>query len=48
MQLDMKQNVGQCDVRSKVLFMDEVSGFHYVVKVFHDKTVVYSEENGLH
>ena len=48
MQLDMKQSKGQRDVSSKVLFMDEVAGFHYVVKVFHAKTVVYSEENGLH
>lgn len=46
-QLDMKQSAGQRDVQSKVLFMDEVSGFHYVVKVFHAKNVVYSEEHGL-
>ena len=46
-QLDMKQSAGQRDEQSKVLFMDEVSGFHYVVKVFHAKNVVYSEEHGL-
>ena len=47
MQLDMKQNIGQRDVSNKLLFMDEVAGFHYVVKVFHAETVVYTEENGL-
>jgi hypothetical protein len=47
MLLDMKQSAGQRDVNSKVLFMDEVAGFHYVVKVFHAESVVYTEENGL-
>ena len=47
MQLDMKQCDGQRDVNNKLLFMDEVSGFHYVVKVYHAETVVYTEENGL-
>ena len=43
----MKQSAGQRDVANKLLFMDEVSGFHYVVKVFHAESVVYREENGL-
>jgi hypothetical protein len=47
MHLDMKQSSGQRDVSSKVLFMDEAAGFHYVVKVFHAETVAYTEENGL-
>jgi hypothetical protein len=47
MMLHMKQSAGQRDVQSKLLLMDEVSGFHYVVKVFHVKHVVYSEEQGL-
>jgi hypothetical protein len=47
MHLDMKQSAGQRDVNSKVLFMDEVAGFHYVVKVFHAEAVVYTEETGL-
>ena len=47
MELDMKQSAGQRDVANKLLFMDEVSGFHYVVKVFHAESVVYREENGL-
>ena len=47
MMLHMKQSAGQRDVQSKLLLMDEVSGFHYVVKVFHAESVVYTEENGL-
>jgi hypothetical protein len=47
MHLDMKQNTGQRDVSNKFLFMDEVDGFHYVVKVFHAESVLYTEENGL-
>jgi hypothetical protein len=37
----------RCVPVNKFLFMDEVDGFHYVVKVFHAETVVYTEENGL-
>ena len=47
MELDMKQSAGQRDVGNKLLFMDEVSGFHYIVKVYHAEAVVYTEENGL-
>jgi len=47
MELNMKQSAGQRDVGNKLLFMDEVSGFHYVVKVYHAESVVYTEENGL-
>ena len=47
MHLDMKQSAGQRDVNNKLLFMDEVSGFHYVIKVFHAQSVTYTEENGL-
>jgi len=47
MQLVMKQSAGQRDVDNKLLFMDEVSGFHYIVKVYHAEAVVYTEENGL-
>ena len=47
MMLVSKQSAGQRDVKKKLLFMDEVSGFHYVIKVFHTKKVIYSEENGL-
>jgi len=48
MHLDMKQSAGQRDVNNRLLFMDEVSGFHYVIKVFHAQSVAYTEENGLH
>jgi hypothetical protein len=47
MMLVSKQSAGQRDVNQKLLFMDEVSGFHYVIKVYHTKKVNYSEENGL-
>jgi hypothetical protein len=47
MMLVSKQMAGQRDVNKKLLFMDEVSGFHYVIKVFHTSKVNYSEENGL-
>ena len=47
MELEMKQSAGQREVHSKVLFMDEVAGFHYVVKVFHAQNVVYTEQDGL-
>ena len=47
MMLVSKQSAGQRDVKKKLLFMDEVSGFHYVIKVFHTSKVNYSEENGL-
>ncbi len=47
MMLVSKQSAGQRDVNKKLLFMDEVSGFHYVIKVYHTKKVNYSEENGL-
>lgn len=47
MELVMKQSAGQRDVPNKLLFMDEVAGFHYVVKIFHAKRVVFTEEDGL-
>lgn len=47
MELSMKQNAGQRDVQRKVQLMDEVSGFHHVIKVFHASNVMFSEETGL-
>jgi hypothetical protein len=47
MMLVTKQMAGQRDVSNKRLFMDEVSGFHYIIKVFHAHKVQYSEEDGL-
>jgi hypothetical protein len=47
MMLVTKQMAGQRDVSKKRLFMDEVSGFHYIIKVFHAHKVHYSEEDGL-
>ena len=47
MELTMKQNAGQRDVDNKVLLMDEVSGFHHLILVFHTPHVSFSEENGL-
>lgn len=47
MDMNMRQSAGQREVANKVLLMDEVAGFHYVIKVFHSASVVYTEENGL-
>jgi hypothetical protein len=47
MMLITKQMAGQRDVSNKLLFMDEVSGFHYVIKVFNAHKVTYSDEDGL-
>jgi hypothetical protein len=47
MMLVNKQMAGQREVSNKLLFMDEVSGLHYVIKVFHAHKVSYSEEDGL-
>ena len=34
-------------MKSPLSLMDEVSGLHYVIKVFHAHKVSYSEEDGL-
>jgi hypothetical protein len=47
MMLVNKQMAGQREVSNRLLFMDEVSGLHYVIKVFHAHKVSYSEEDGL-
>ena len=47
MELGLKQLAGQRDVPNKLLLMDEVSGFHHLIKVFYAKSVVYSESSGL-
>jgi len=47
MELGLKQLAGQRDVQSKLLLMDEVSGFHHLLKVFYAKSVLYNETSGL-
>jgi len=47
MEMNMKKHADQRDVDNKVLLMDEVSGFHHVLNVFHTPHVDFSEENGL-
>ena len=47
LELGLKQLAGQRDVQSKLLLMDEVSGFHHLLKVFYAKSVQYSETTGL-
>lgn len=47
MDLGLKQLAGQRDVQSKLLLMDEVSGFHHLIKVFYAGKVIYDETSGL-
>ena len=42
MELAMRQMAGKRDEQQKVLLMDEVTGLHYVVKTYHNESVVFA------
>jgi hypothetical protein len=47
MEVSLVQLAGQREEKNKLLFMDEVGGFHHLVKVFYSKKVSYKECTGL-